>query len=789
MAKYLPFIGRAGIAGLLLACLFGSQETRADSKLPGPAPTLTIPRLEHPPVLEDFLNMRPNGKIKGRMAKVEGFIQREPSDGEAASQRTEVYVGYDDKNLYAVFVAFDTDHSKTRARMTRRDDVFEDDTVGISLDTYHDKRRAYSFSSNPYGIQQDARWVDGGTGSPYNRSFDTLWHSKAQQTPEGYVVWMAIPFKSLRFSSARKQTWGIYFHRWMPGVNELAYWPHVSARIEGRVNQAATLKGLEDISPGRNMQVIPFGFFRSFRSLDQIDADRPRFITKNAEADGGVDAKFVVKDTLVVDVAVNPDFSQVESDDPQVTANQRFEVFFPEKRPFFLENASFFQTPINLFFTRRIADPQFGVRMTGKSGPYAIGALFADDQSPGRKVPLGDPIFGRRAKFGVLRINRDISRESTLGMIYTDRAFWGSSNRVGGVDARIKLNRNWSASMQAVTSSTQFLDGTHKGGPAYDVEVEQTGRKLRTRFAFNDRSPGFDTLTGFLPGGGVRRSFRGRRRIPRVQLRPDIRSLRHSIRYRFRPEGKYLISWGPSYSINPSWDHQGTRLDFLYGSSMNWEFIGRSYAGLFYDGSRERLRPVDFEELTISRDFAGSRKGFFLKTDFLPQLGIQAEHSVGTRINFVPPAGEEPTLANVTSTNLRLTLRPLTPLRIDNTYILERLTDRLTQGKTSVFNNHILRSRWNWQFNRELSLRVIFQYDTVLAHPLVTELESSKNFNADFLVTYQANPWTALFVGYNGNAQNIALAPTPLGSRIIRTHDFIHDARQFFVKFSYFLPF
>ena len=182
-----------------------------------------------------------------------------------------------------------------------------------------------------------------------------------------------------------------------------------------------------------------------------------------------------------MDVAINPDFSQVESDDPQVTANQRFEVFFP--------------------------DPQFGVRLTGKSGPYAIGALMADDQSPGREVPFGDPIDGRRAKFGVLRINRDISRESTIGMIYTDREFLGSYNRVAGVDARIKLNPNWVVSMQAVTASTQFLDGTHTGGPAYDVEVEQEGRKMRTRFAFNDRSPGFDTLTGFLPGAS-RRSFR-----------------------------------------------------------------------------------------------------------------------------------------------------------------------------------------------------------------------------------------------------------------------------------------
>ncbi len=749
---------------------------QADSRLPASPPVLRIPRLERAPLLEDFLDMKPNGKVKGRMAKVEGFTQYMPRDGEPSTQRTEAYIGYDEKNFYVVFIAFDKERSKIRARMTRRDNMFKDDRVSLTLDTYHDRRRAYSFMCNPLGVQGDLRYAEGGGGSPFNLAFNTLWHSQAQLTPEGFVVWMAIPFKSLRFSSAAKQTWGIYFTRSIQRGNETAYWPRISSRIQGRVNQAATLVGLENISPGRNVQLIPFGFFRSFRSLDKVDPDRPQFITNNAEPAGGVDAKFVVKDSFVVDVAINPDFSQVESDDPQVTANQRFEVFFPEKRPFFLENASFFQTPINLSFTRRIADPQFGVRLTGKAGPYAIGALMADDQSPGREVPLGDPIFGRRAKFGVLRINRDISQESTIGMIYTDREFLGSSNRVGGVDTRIKLNRNWAVSMQAVTSSTQFLDGTHTSGSAYDVEVKQASRKIDLRFEFNDRSTGFDTLTGFLPG---------RRRSRRVRLRRDIRNFRHFTRYRFRPEGKFLISWGPSYSINPSWDHQGTRLDFLYGGGMNWEFMGRTYATLFFDGSRERLRPVDFDKLTVSQDYAGSRKGFFFRSDYLPELSLSAAFSIGTRINFVPPEGEAPTLANATSTNLGVTLKPLTPLSIKNTYILERLTDRLTQGKTSVFNNHITRSKWNWQFSRELSLRVIVQYNTVLANSFATDLNTKKNFNADFLFTYQANPWTALFIGYNGNAQNIALA----GSEVIRTDNFLHDARQFFVKFSYLIPF
>ena len=281
-------------------------------------------------------------------------------------------------------------------------------------------------------------------------------------------------------------------------------------------------------------------------------------------------------------MALNPDFSQVESDQPQVTANQRFEVFFPEKRPFFLENANFFETPINLFFTRRIADPQFGIRLTGKKGPYTVAALLADDESPGKSVPVDDPLSGQRARFGIVRINRDLFQHSTVGLIYADREFEGNFNRVGGLDGRLKWGKNWVASFQGVASSTRFLDGSQLAGPAYDAQLRRSGRKFINVLEFNDRSPGFRTQTGFLPGRSS--GFISRRlRTDRVSLRPDIRSLRQFASYRFRPEGKYLISWGPDVTINPTWDHSGTRLDFLYASAMSWEFTGQTYLGLFYD--------------------------------------------------------------------------------------------------------------------------------------------------------------------------------------------------------------
>jgi hypothetical protein len=727
---------------------------------------VSIPRVARPPALEDFLEMRPSAALEGKLAKVEGFVQQTPSDGKPSTQHTEVYLGYDEKHLYFVFVAFDDESGKVRARMSRRENISDqDDWVEVALDTFHDQRRAFLFDCNPLGVQWDALFSE---ARGEDSSFDTVWSSRGKVTTEGYVVWMAIPFKSLRFTPQAAQTWGLVFTRWIPRVPEKSTWPHVSSRIQGRMNQAGTLEGLENISPGRNIQLIPYGTYRAFRALDERDPNAPRFAGKRAEFDGGLDAKLVLKDSLVLDVALNPDFSQVESDAPQVTVNQRFEVFFPEKRPFFVENASFFQTPINLLFTRRIADPQFGVRLTGKVGKYSIGALFADDQAPGKGVLPGDPLRDTRARFGVVRVNRDIFRGSTIGFIFTDREFEQSYSRVFGVDARFKLGENWVATFQGVTSDTKRLDGTRLAGPAYDFELRRSGRQFDYEFGYSDRSRGFRTDSGFL-------------------RRADIRQYRQEIGYRWRPEGKFLIAWGPDMETEAVYDHSGTRLDLAQFFSLEWELVGQTEVGLIYGATRERLRPQDFPGLPAARDFSAAARGFWFRSDYFRWVSFGGEFFWGRAINVEPPAGQEPVLADGTGGELRLSLSPATALRIDNTYLFGRLLDRST--RSSIYNNHIIRSKWNYQFSRELSARVIFQYEAVLANPAFTSLETTKNFNADFLLTYLVNPWTALYLGYNSNLQNINIVPTPTGSEVVRTNRFINDARGLFVKCSYLFRF
>lgn len=774
------------LAALPLLWVLFSATILAASGPWGERKQISIPRVDQSPILEDFLDMRPSPQWEGQLAEFHDFIQRAPSDGEPATQHTDVYMGYDDKNLYVIFVAFDSNRKGVRARMTTRDQLTDDERLDVFLDTFHDQRHAFVFTCNPLGIQQDGRW-DESAISQYDSSFDTVWHSRGQLTDQGFVVLMAIPFKSLRFPPGAEQTWGILFIRWIQRNNESDSWPWVSTRVEGRLSQEATLTGLKDISPGRNVQLIPYGFARSYRALDERDPNQPHFVTNNFSPDGGLDGKVVIKDSLVLDATVNPDFSQVESDQPQVTVNQRFEVFFPEKRPFFLENASFFDTPINLFFSRRVADPQFGVRLTGKKGPYALGALVADDESPGKITPANNPNAGKRAHYSIVRVNRDLFRQSTLGIMVADREFAGSFNRVGGLDGRFKLTKNLVANFQGVASSTTQLDGTTLAGPAYKARLRQTGLKFSYNLDYDDFSPGFRNESGFLAANTVDRFMVRTRSIPKPPLRTDERSLGQFVTYRFRPEGKVLISWGPTFFFNPVWDHSGTRLDTYYDYGLTGELTGQTNIEVYQTADREVLRPQDFPVLPQKRSYFHSRDGFFIRSRYFPKVNFQAEYARGTAINFVPSAGQAPTLANLTRANLGVTLRPLTPLLIDNTYILERLTDRGVGA--SIFNNHIVRSKWNWQFTREFSLRVILQYTTVLANSSFTSLQTTKNFNGDFLLTYLVTPGTALYVGYNGNLQNVNLLAGATTSQIVRTNDFLNDGNQFFVKFSYLFRF
>ena len=758
-------------------CLAGAQQPLSVAAKPDLSATissLAIPRLTGAPKLGDFEGMAPVTPLAKQMLMAEKFVQREPKDGATCSQRTQAYMGYFDKNFYVVFLAFDSDPHLMRARMLRRELIDDDDQVGFFLDTFHDHRHAYAFFANPYGIQQDALFTENGG---YDQSFDTVWHTQAKINEQGYMVLFEIPFKSLRFQATQDHTWGILLSRVVPRNSERSYFPANSSKDQGWLVHEADINGFQEISPGRNMQFVPYTSLRAFRTLDERDPAGDRFTGKHLEPKAGLDSKIVIKDSLVLDTTINPDFGQIESDDPQVTVNQRFEVFFPEKRPFFQENASYFQTPFNLVFTRRIVDPLFGARLTGKVGPWAIGTFFANDRAPGKSVISTDPLSGSDAYFGVVRINREFGKGSSAGIIYTDRELHTSPstfcsateclvgfNRVGGVDTHIKINQNWQLNAQAVTSETKFNDGTHSAGPAYQLYVERSSRKLEFNTLYQDISPGFNADTGFIN-------------------RTDYRRFSNFVNYVFRPEGKHFTAHGPRMFELTMWDHKGNFIAYIVNPGYEWDFQRNSYITVFGQIDHERLRPTDFSTLAANQDYAHVLGGVAVGTQYFKWLKVNVEGDWGTTTNYVPRIGP-PVIANWTAAYVTGTVRPLKGLTIDNNYIMTRLLDQNTG--LNIFNNHIIRSKWNYQFTKEFSLRLIGQYVTTISNPSLTTLQNTKSFNGDVLFTYMITPGTALYAGYNSKLQNLdpSLASTPDG--LLRTRrSFINDGRQLFIKLSY----
>ncbi len=788
--------------------------------------------------------MKPEGEIALQMAKVTGFVQRNPYDGEKVSEETAAYLGYDRKNVYIVFVCFD-DPKKVRARMSVREDIHDDDEVAVMFDTFHDLRRAYEFQTTPLGVQWDAIYTEAArqeTGGNWDVSWDAVWDSRGKVTSRGFVVWMAIPFKSLRFPETKQQEWGLILYRGIVRKNEDAFWPQVSYKIAGRLGQEATLYGLEGISPGRDIELIPYGIMRGFRALDTSDPYNPFFQHAVAQGQTGLDAKFVIQDHFVLDLTANPDFSQVESEDPEITVNQRFEVYFPEKRPFFLENEDYFRTPIDLFFTRNIQDLSAGVRLTGKDGPYSVGVIATDDRAPGFAVPsvcpatsliCSDSLYGTRSYFTIARANRDIFKQSSVGVVFTD---WecpitGEFNRVGGADTRLRFNDNWILEAQAVTSSSNLQglnaylspggnlestcqynlfpfssgnlgNGNHYAGPADKVEVRRNGLHFNYIGTYQDVSPGFVSVPGFVN-------------------RVDIRGVYNTVYYRFRPKKKWILNWGPSMIQRYVFDHEGNRLDTYYDPYLKIEGQGQTYIWLHpYEELRERLRPQDFCFLGFScnppianRDYHEHNGEVRFQTGYFPKVTVGAQYDWGDGANFVaspsaPAPLNQPFLARQNTASGTLTLRPMKPLKIENTYLFERLraTDSTYLLAVSqmpgigkgIFNNHIVRSKWNWQFTPQLSLRVILQYNSILANTPgntvypYTYLPTEKEFNADFLLTYLVHPGTAIYVGYNSDLQNLdhELIPGPEGPAGLYTaKGYMNDSRQFFVKVSYLFRF
>jgi hypothetical protein len=608
---------------------------------------------------------------------------------------------------------------------------------------------------NPLGIQMDGVSTE---GQDEDYSYDTLWQSDGRLTADGYVAVLTIPFKSLRFNNATTQTWGVAVARIIPRVNETSFWPYITRRIAGAGQQMATLEGVQGISPGRNLQAIPYGNFAAARVLDEEGVRR-----SEDSARVGIDGKAVIKDAFTTDLTVNPDFSQVESDEPQVTVNQRYEVYFPEKRPFFIENAGYFETPQNLFFSRRVSDPGVGARLTGKAAGWAFGVLGVNDHEPGREVEERDPRSGKTAGIAVFRAQREFVRQSYVGGIFTDRELGPAANRVYGADARWKFTDNWSVTGQWVGSETIGGTGESKSGTSWMAELSRVGRGFEYQGSFTSRSPDFVSELGYIP-------------------RVDMREVLQETGYFWHPQKSRVLRFGPDLEAGALWDYGGQLQDWTVEPGFEMEFPGQTEVGFMVQEAFERYEGIEFR-----------RGGGMVRasTEWLSWLGGNVHYFRGRGINYYPAEGLEPFVGTEQSVESGVTLRPSSRLRLDLSYLYSDMSasdeSTLPPGapRGRIFTDHILRTRVNYQFTRELSARVILDYESLTPDQALVDLEHERRFNADVLFTYLINPWTAIYVGYSDGYENRPLAPmtSPPPSRADLPLTSV--GRQVFIKLSY----
>src|SRR5689334_2919725 len=430
---------------------------------------LVLPAEKSNPVKAVLFNKPPviDGKLDDEVWKtatvLKDFYQVQPGDNLIPPNRTEVMLGYDSRFLYIAFHCYD-DPSKVRANIPKRDQIWDDDYVGILFDTFNDQRRAYEFDFNPLGVQADGIWTEG-QGEDF--SLDLVMESKGMVTSDGYTIEVAIPFKSLRYVAGKDKLWGIHFWRRTKRLNNaLDMWIPMDRDKNSWLAQAGHLTGLEGISTERTLELIPsltvsqtsrrartFGLAPGSAAFN---ADPGRMLNEPVNIDPGLTGKYTLTPTVTLDFAINPDFAQVEADQLVVTANQRFPIFFPEKRPFFLEGIDIFNTQIQAVHTRTIVDPDFAVKLTGKTGRNTFGLLAASDNAPGNftedeKLTADPRLIGKNASVGVVRLKRDIgTKDSFIGFLGTYRKFVDQYNELAGLDAKFRINKQTTLSAQVL---------------------------------------------------------------------------------------------------------------------------------------------------------------------------------------------------------------------------------------------------------------------------------------------------------------------------------------------------
>ena len=726
-------------------------------------PTVRPTRATAPPRIDGQLD----DAVWRSAVRITDFVQQNPVEGAAATEDTDVYLAYDSQYIYVAVHAHYADPGLMRANRLDRDQAVRDDNISVYFDTFLDQQRAYVFSVNGYGVQGDAllnarggggrgggrgRAAGGGGGGggggagggagelpAGDNSWDALFDSGGQIVDDGFTAEMAIPFKSLRYprrDTGTPHRWGFQIVREIRGKNENVVWAPMSRGISGFLTQMGLLDGMADLSTSRNIEVMPTFTAIQFGSLS---ASNGAFINKGTKPEGGVNLKYGLTSNLTADATFNPDFSQIESDRPQIEVNQRFALFYPELRPFFIEGAEIFDIrgPVTFVHTRTIVDPDYGGKITGKIGKTTVGLLVSNDVSPGATTDASDPAYGHSANIVVGRARYDLYAESYIGALVTSRGFLDSYSRVGLIDGSFRLGPTQTIGFRAAQADHRDLTGVGGSGQFFESNWRLNGRNWTAFLASYSLSPDFRTNAGF-----VRRA--------------DQKRVQGRMGYAWWPES-WIISWGPNVSVGRNWNFDGVLEDDNASAGITVTFARNIRVNADIQRDMERFGGLNFD-----------KRGYSIGG----QVGASRKYSVGGFYRYGDEVqySDSPFLGRGGSGNLSVTLRPASRFQSEIALNTSRLIDPRSDD-TLVFDVKILRILSTYQLTDRFVLRQITEYDTF-----------DRTVGLNTLVTYRVNAGTVFFVGYDDHYQQADLFDDTLfpGTSVYRRTN-----RAVFTKLQY----